>query len=700
MFSAIFPDTYHYHEGAHLSRLTGLASSGRYDELEGLWLDSLSGGLDPDEAAAVFGILTSAGEGARADDLLEVALGEMDGTPGAFAILERSAQVFGVSEVLRPHLVEMMRDRHLMLGPLERFLADSGLLKPGCNISDAWRKLSELLRFDAGNWVLHTVHGPGRILRITRTQATVDFGSNRAMEMPLDGLFESCSPIAPDGVAVLRRIDPAAFSALCAEPAVLLARLLDENEGTVEKSSLGPVLGPQAGELWKALRDAAKSAEGLLESPDRIERLQGGGLENALREAIGSRQPLAERVARVNALLKAALPEEQREATRALLAGMPELRSVEAGARFELIWTLLQAAGEDEAGRLARLVDPLTSRALQALTEISAPRCRRDFLSHWTRIVDPPALEYMTRQLAPGQRQALLDAAAATHPGWAVAFLRGLVFGGTDSDLLLWASSVLLDGMVEDPGEKTAIIRTALDVIPRGRAENQRRASRTMVERAGDELRALLKSLDARKLSNLSDILGECGPAHEAGLCLEIRRESSGRTADSGRTYYFWESEFVFDGPAAIRRRAEAMEKLRTVEIPAAAATVGEAASHGDLSENAEYKAALERRDLLLERMSRWSEEFGRLRPFPAGDLSASVSSPGTGIRLSGDDGIIEFLLVGPLEARPEEGRVNYLAPLGSALLGRRQGELLELPGRTGAFTVDSVRILGEGDLP
>lgn len=683
-----------------MSRLTELASSGRFDELEGLWLDSLSGGLDPDEAAAVFDILVTAGEGARADELLEVALGETEGTPGAFGLLERSAPVFGASEVLRPHLVEMMRDRHLMFGPLERFMEDSGLLEPGCIISAAWRKLTGLLRFDAGNWVLHPVHGPGRILRITRTHATVDFGANRNTELPLDSLLESCSPVASDGVAVLRRVDPAAFASLCADPAALLARLLGENDGVIEKVSLGPVLGPQAGDLWKALRDAAKSAEGLLENQDRIESLHGGGLEHALREAIGMRQPLSDRVSRVNALLKAAPPEEQKEAAGALLAGMPDLRSVEAGARFELVWTLLQAAGEEEGGRLAELVDPLTSRALQALSEISAPRCRRDFLTHWTRIVEPPALEDLTRQLAPGQRQALLDAAAATRPGWAETFLRGLVFGGTDSDLLLWASSVLLDGMVEAPEDRAAIIRTALDVIPRGRAENQRRASRTIVERAGDELRALLKSLDARKLSNLSDLLGECGPAHEAGLCLEIRRESSGRTADSGRTYYFWESDFVFDSPAAIRRRAGAIEKLRTVEIPAAAATVGEAASHGDLSENAEYKAALERRDLLLERMSRWSEEFGRLRPYPASDLSASVSSPGTGISLSGDEGRVEFLLVGPLEARPEEGRVNYMAPLGSALLGRRQGDLIELPGRIGSFTVDSVRILGEGDLP
>jgi transcription elongation factor GreA len=285
----------------------------------------------------------------------------------------------------------------------------------------------------------------------------------------------------------------------------------------------------------------------------------------------------------------------------------------------------------------------------------------------------------------------LLEAAASSHPGWADGFLRELVFHGSDPDLLLWAASVLLAEGLESPEETRAVIRAALDSIPRGRADSQRRASRTIVEKAGDELRSFLAGLDARKLSNLSGLLDECGPAHETGLCLEIRRESSGRSADSGRAYYFWESDFVFDSPGAIRRRAEAIEKLRTVEIPAAAEAVGEAAAHGDLSENAEYKAALERRDLLLERLSRWSDEFGRLRPYPSGDISSSVSSPGTGVRLEGADGEITFHLTGPVEARPEDGRVNYLAPLGAALLGRRRGEEIELPGRDGVFTVRDI---------
>lgn len=678
-----------------MSRLGDLAERCDYEGLEGLWLDMIPGALDPVDASDALRTLVLSGQGSRASGLLEIALEEMDHSERTASLLELCAPYFGVDENLRTHLVEMLRDRHIMLGPLERYLSDSGLLTPGCIVSDAWARLSELLRFVEGNWVVHPVLGPGRIGRMGRTSATVDFSSSRNLEISLDNLLSTMAPAAPDGVAVMRRIDQASFSALCADPASLLAKLLEEGGGRVERQSLGPVLGEEAASLWKSMREAARSAGGLLESPDTIERMRGGGLEEALRNLMKLRRPLSEKVERATAMLRAAPPEEQKAAADALLADMPDPRSVEAGARFELHWTLLQISGGD-ACSLSGLVDPLPVRALQALSEIGTPRCRRDYIALWVSSVEPPALAELVKQLPPGQRPMLLEAAASSHPGWADGFLRGLVFQGTDPDLLLWAASVLLADGLESPEETRAVIRTTLDSIPRGRADSQRRASRMIVEKAGEELRSFLAGLDARKLSNLSDLLGECGPAHEAGLCLEIRRESSGRSADSGRAYYFWESDFAFDSAGAIRRRAEAIEKLRTVEIPAAAATVGEAAAHGDLSENAEYKAALERRDLLLERLSRWSEEFGRLRPYPSGDISSSVSSPGTGVRLSGDDGDITFLLVGPVEARPEDGRVNYLAPLGAALLGRRRGEEIELPGRDGVFTVQDIFLLPE----
>lgn len=162
-----------------MSRLGDLAEKGDYEGLEGLWLDMLPGSLDPVEASEALCILVRNGQASRASGLLEIALEETDRSERTASLLELCAPCFGVDENLRAHLVEMLRDRHIMLGPLERYLSDSGLLTPGCIVSEAWAGFSKLLRFAEENWVVHPVLGAGRIRRIGRTSATVDFSSSR-----------------------------------------------------------------------------------------------------------------------------------------------------------------------------------------------------------------------------------------------------------------------------------------------------------------------------------------------------------------------------------------------------------------------------------------------------------------------------------------------------------------------------------------
>jgi transcription elongation GreA/GreB family factor len=392
------------------------------------------------------------------------------------------------------------------------------------------------------------------------------------------------------------------------------------------------------------------------------------------------------------ALLQAAPPGEAAAAAVSIAADPVPLRSVEAGAAFELDWLLASTSGADPSTVLRGRTDPSPGRALQALSEISAPRCRRLYLDLWAASSGTPELEELLPQLGHSQRQMLLEAAGVSHPGWPDECLERLAGSSEDPDLRLWAASMLLEKAGDDDPDAGRLVRTLLETLPRGRAESQRRAARALVETAGI-LRSHLAMLDRRRLTQLSVQLGDIGQVHESGLFLEIGRELSGRSTETAAGRAFWESDYVFDDPSAIRRRAEAIDQLRTVEIPAAAAAVGEAASHGDLSENAEYKAALERRDLLLERLSRWTEEYDRLRPYPAADLVTSVSSPGTSVLLAGPGGEIGITLTGPLEARPEDGRVNYLAPLGRVLLGRTVGEELELPGREGVFRVTAIEL-------
>jgi len=204
------------------------------------------------------------------------------------------------------------------------------------------------------------------------------------------------------------------------------------------------------------------------------------------------------------------------------------------------------------------------------------------------------------------------------------------------------------------------------------------------------ELDAYLAASDTRKLGNLLESLEGSSTAHREGLHLAVNRELARRKESVPRNpglavRRFWETEHLFSGRRAIQARLDEMKRLRQVEIPAAAAAIGDAASHGDLSENAEYAAAMERRDFLLAKLKRWEEEMTRYRPYPAAEMSPSISSPGTRLTLAAagrpDIAVRRLEIVGPLEADPEKGRINYMAPLGIALLGRSPGDGIELPG-------------------
>lgn len=678
-----------------MSRLTESLSAGPA-ALEEAWLDALPGGPDPAEAVEVLSALLSSGSGELASALLELALDEMEraSSPALPALVKGAAGLFAKHEALRRQLLETLRDEHLMLGPLELFIARSGLDDPEAVLSESWERMRGMLRLAGGTWILHRVQGPGRLVRLTRETAVVAF-PDRTADIPVRALADESEHLPDDSVAVLGMTDPQGFRRLLEDPASLLGRLLDECGGVLERSRASLLLGAAAQQAWKQMREAARSARGLVESSERIERLGTGSLEKTARDVLSLRSPLSARVRELAALLQAAPHDEAAAAAGCLAADPAPVRSVEAGAAFELDWLLATTSGADPSTVLRGRTDPSPGRALQALSEISAPRCRRLYLELWAASSGTAELEELLPQLGHSQRQMLLDAAGASHPGWPQACLQRLAGASEDPDLRLWAASMLLEKAGDDDPDAGSLVRTLLEVLPRGRSESQRRAARALVDRAVS-LRSHLASLDRRRLTQLSVQLGDIGQVHESGLFLEIGRELSGRSAETFAGRAFWESDYVFDDPSAIRRRAEAIEQLRTVEIPAAAASVGEAASHGDLSENAEYKAALERRDLLLERLSRWTDEYARLRPYPAADLAASVASPGTAVVLTAPGGELVITLTGPLEARPEEGRVNYLAPLGRALLGRTVGEELELPGREGVFRVAAIELAPE----
>ena len=129
-------------------------------------------------------------------------------------------------------------------------------------------------------------------------------------------------------------------------------------------------------------------------------------------------------------------------------------------------------------------------------------------------------------------------------------------------------------------------------------------------------------------------------------------------------------------------REIEALSRELTVTLPQAIAT---AVAMGDLRENSEYKAALERQQLVQARLSQLHQRMAQLHEI------ANTEAPRDRVGL-GSQVTVEYLGTGETDTYTlvlaemmdlDAGHISLASPLGRALKDRQEGEEvpLKLPG-------------------
>ncbi len=128
-----------------------------------------------------------------------------------------------------------------------------------------------------------------------------------------------------------------------------------------------------------------------------------------------------------------------------------------------------------------------------------------------------------------------------------------------------------------------------------------------------------------------------------------------------------------------VRKQAE-IEYHVNVKMRDNARAIGAAAEHGDLSENSEYKFALEERDLLRARLGQMNSEMASARILSPAEVPLDHVAVGTRVVFHrvDDNAEYEMTFLGPWEADHSKGWFNYLAPMAQGILGKRVGDLVE----------------------
>jgi transcription elongation factor GreB len=146
--------------------------------------------------------------------------------------------------------------------------------------------------------------------------------------------------------------------------------------------------------------------------------------------------------------------------------------------------------------------------------------------------------------------------------------------------------------------------------------------------------------------------------------------------------------------PAGFRRISEEHQRIWSLERPRIVAEVEAAAALGDRSENAEYiygKKKLRELDRRIRQLSERMDSLTVLDPKPHPSGRAYFGAWVTVEHDTGEERT--WRLVGPDEADAQAGLISVEAPLGRALLGRAEGDVVQVQRPAGPVELTVVAI-------
>lgn len=124
---------------------------------------------------------------------------------------------------------------------------------------------------------------------------------------------------------------------------------------------------------------------------------------------------------------------------------------------------------------------------------------------------------------------------------------------------------------------------------------------------------------------------------------------------------------------------------------------VGAAAEHGDLSENAEYEAAIEESGFLAGRLEELRSVLVGCSIIDPRNTDPEIVSIGKTVTVRDTETAAEetYHLVGVGVTDTDAGEVSYAAPMGGSLIGSRKGDIVEakLPGGTRNLEIVSIEL-------
>jgi transcription elongation factor GreA len=151
---------------------------------------------------------------------------------------------------------------------------------------------------------------------------------------------------------------------------------------------------------------------------------------------------------------------------------------------------------------------------------------------------------------------------------------------------------------------------------------------------------------------------------------------------------------------AKLQGELEDLESELRVHLPK---EIKRALEFGDLRENSEYKAALERQSLVKARIMELRQRISEIASIDPNKVPRDKASYGSTLVLydAEKDEEVTYRLVTPEESDPAAGLISTTSPVGRSLMGKQKGDevVVRTPASTRNFEIRQMRTMHD-DLP
>ncbi|WP_102399477.1 transcription elongation factor GreA [Haloimpatiens massiliensis] len=131
-----------------------------------------------------------------------------------------------------------------------------------------------------------------------------------------------------------------------------------------------------------------------------------------------------------------------------------------------------------------------------------------------------------------------------------------------------------------------------------------------------------------------------------------------------------------------VKKLEDELEYLKTVKRKEITEKIKVALSFGDLSENSEYDEAKNEQAFVEGRIAQLENMLKNASVVDESEIDKEIVGVGTVVKVKDYDfdEIVDFIIVGSAEADPMENKISNESPVGIGLIGKRVGDIVEIP--------------------